>query len=193
MYSEFEIYHIYNQGNDRRVIFSEDENYTFFLSKLRKRFAGIAEILAYCLMPNHFHLMAKPTAFGVEASKSSVPGVDRKLFISNMSVAVQGLASGYAQSYNKMYGRSGSLFRQKTKAKPTGNINIETGLLIEPSYTRNCFDYVHLNPVEANFVNHPSEWQFTSYHEYGGWTNGDNICNVELGLRLLSLNQADFK
>jgi putative transposase len=187
------IYHIYNQGNNRRVIFQNEENYAFFLQKLQKRFEGVAKVLAYCLMPNHFHLMVKPTASGVEASKSSVPRAERKLFISNLSVAIQGLTSGYAQAYNKMYGRSGSLFRQKTKAKQTGVILPETEQLIDLSHTLSCFHYIHLNPVKANFVNHPSEWQFTSFHEYGDWTNNDNICNVALGLKLLKLNEADFR
>lgn len=193
MYSELGIYHIYNQGNDRRVIFQNEENYAFSLQKLQKRFQGVAEILAYCLMPNHFHLMIKPTAFGVEASKSSVPNAERKLFISTLSVAIQGLTSGYAQAYNKMYSRSGSLFRQKTKTKQTGVLSSETGLLVDLSYTLRCFHYIHNNPVDANFTKHPSEWQFTSFHEYGGWTNNDNICNVALGLKLLNLKEADFR
>ncbi|MDD2199404.1 MAG: hypothetical protein PHE08_06735, partial [Bacteroidales bacterium] len=51
------IYHIYNQGNNRRRIFLIRENYLFFLKKIETYILPYADILAYCLMPNHFHLM----------------------------------------------------------------------------------------------------------------------------------------
>jgi len=52
------IYHIYNQGNNRQKIFFERENYLFFLKKIKTHVVPYADILAWCLMPNHFHLMA---------------------------------------------------------------------------------------------------------------------------------------
>ena len=51
------IYHIYNQGNNRQKIFFRDANYLYFLNKIRKHILPHADILAWCLMPNHFHLM----------------------------------------------------------------------------------------------------------------------------------------
>ena len=51
------IYHIFNQGNNRQKIFLERENYLFFLRKIHKHVLPFADILAWCLMPNHFHLM----------------------------------------------------------------------------------------------------------------------------------------
>lgn len=51
------LYHIYNQGNNRHKIFLERENYLFFLRKIHKHVLPFADILAWCLMPNHFHLM----------------------------------------------------------------------------------------------------------------------------------------
>jgi len=51
------IYHIYNQGNNRCKIFFKPENYHYFLQKIEAHILPFAEILAYCLMPNHFHLM----------------------------------------------------------------------------------------------------------------------------------------
>jgi len=51
------IYHIYNQGNNRQRIFFKRENYLFFLEKIKNHVLPYADILAYCLMPNHFHLM----------------------------------------------------------------------------------------------------------------------------------------
>ncbi|MDA3906105.1 MAG: hypothetical protein PF484_08515 [Bacteroidales bacterium] len=51
------IYHIYNQGNNRQKIFVERENYLFFLRKLRTYILPYADVLVWCLMPNHFHIM----------------------------------------------------------------------------------------------------------------------------------------
>ena len=51
------IYHIYNQGNNRQGIFFHRDNYLFFLKKMRTHLFPFGDILAYCLMPNHFHWM----------------------------------------------------------------------------------------------------------------------------------------
>jgi len=51
------LYHIYNQGNNRQKIFLDRESYLFFLRKIHKHILPFADILAWCLMPNHFHLM----------------------------------------------------------------------------------------------------------------------------------------
>jgi putative transposase len=51
------LYHIYNQGNNRRRIFFTRSNYVFFKEKLRTHITPYADIIAWCLLPNHFHLM----------------------------------------------------------------------------------------------------------------------------------------
>jgi len=51
------IYHIYNQGNNRQKIFYGERNYVFFVEKIRRHILPYADVLAWCLMPNHFHLM----------------------------------------------------------------------------------------------------------------------------------------
>ncbi|MBE9488697.1 MAG: transposase [Bacteroidetes bacterium] len=51
------LYHIYNQGNNQREIFFKRENYLFFLKKIETYILPYTDILAWCLMPNHFHLM----------------------------------------------------------------------------------------------------------------------------------------
>jgi len=51
------IFHIYNQGNNRAKIFFSERNYLFFVEKIRRHILPYADVLAWCLMPNHFHLM----------------------------------------------------------------------------------------------------------------------------------------
>ena len=52
-----QLYHIFNQGNNNQNIFFERDSYLFFLQKLRTYFLPYADVFAWCLMPNHFHLM----------------------------------------------------------------------------------------------------------------------------------------
>lgn len=51
------LYHIYNRGNNRQTIFFSRENYLYFLTKVKKYIYPNADILAWCLMPNHFHFL----------------------------------------------------------------------------------------------------------------------------------------
>ena len=56
-FAEGNIYHVYNRGNNSQTVFFDHENYMFFLEKIRTHILPHADILAWCLMPNHFHLM----------------------------------------------------------------------------------------------------------------------------------------
>jgi putative transposase len=57
LFEKENLYHIFNQGNNRQKIFFSQENYLFFLRKMKTHILPYADILAWCLMPNHFHLM----------------------------------------------------------------------------------------------------------------------------------------
>jgi len=52
-----EFYHIYNRGNNKQRIFFNDDNYLFFLKKVRTQLSSISKIISYYFMPNHFHLI----------------------------------------------------------------------------------------------------------------------------------------
>lgn len=52
-------YHIYNRGINGEIIFKTARNYQFFLNKIKENLVGVCDIYAYCLMPNHFHLLVK--------------------------------------------------------------------------------------------------------------------------------------
>jgi len=66
------LYHIYNQGNNKQNIFFFKENYLFFLRKIRTFILPYADILSWCLTPNHFHLMVlvNEVELVVDSSKS---------------------------------------------------------------------------------------------------------------------------
>lgn len=184
------LYHIYNQGNNRQSIFFGRENYIFFLEKIRMHMLPFGDILAYCLMPNHFHIMMKVNSVELDAkvftqyatthqvtqSHLMSSGSKRTL---NMSVAI--MLRSYTRAINKQNDWSGSLFRQKTKAECLTQIkgitpsfyNTNQGTKIhlprlETEYPQNCFNYIHQNPVKAGIVNRPGEWEFSSYLDYFG-------------------------
>lgn len=140
-----EFYHIYNRGNDKREIFHNDVDHTRFqvLLYLCNNIKGIhlgdyrsssisnkelfnlpreetlVDIGAYCLMPNHFHLLIKEKIEG------------------GTSLFMQKLSTAYTMYYNKKYNKTGSLFGGRFKAK-----HIDSD-----QYLKYQYSYIHLNPV----------------------------------------------
>jgi len=170
------IFHIYNRSNNRNTLFHEDENYQFFVAKMLRQLRGACHILAYCVMPNHFHIMLIPKHtlrdnFTLDEEYHDVMPTPE------LSEAIKRLLMGFTKSYNGLYGLTGSRFQQHTKCK------YHSGGLKEG------MNYVHFNPSEAGLVNHPSEWQFSSFNEYDlNWPAHQCHCDVELGRALLMLH-----
>ncbi len=133
------IYHVYNRGVDRQRIFYSERNMTFFLIHLAKYFAKEkVSLYAYCLMPNHYHLLIKITQ----------PEFGRKV--------MQPLMTSYAKAINRQQNRVGPLFQGsfRTKMMPSYEVTIYAS------------KYIHLNPVKAKLVNHPRDWAYSSYRDY---------------------------
>ena len=59
-------YHIYNRGNEKQTIFFAEKNYLFFLQKVKYEWLRYADVLAYCIMPNHFHFIIVPSLDGCQ-------------------------------------------------------------------------------------------------------------------------------
>jgi|AntRauTorckE6833_2_1112554.scaffolds.fasta_scaffold05346_5 putative transposase len=138
-----EFYHIYNRGVDKRIIYKDLQGYTRFtellyvantpkptdLRVIRRRHENLYEwdrgdplvaIGAYCLMPNHFHILLTP------------------LQENGVSTFINKLSTSYAMYFNKKHKRSGALFEGKFKAK-----HVESD-----EYLKYLFSYIHLNPVK---------------------------------------------
>ena len=157
------IYHLYNQGNNRELIFFRRENYHYFLRKVAAHILPYADLLAWCLMPNHFHLM-------IAIQKMNEP------YQLNNSIAV--MLRSYTRAINIQEKRTGALFREGTKAEFLDSI--ESGKLkrenrsvqsdrVTPShpvteeYLHTCFNYIMNNPVKAGLVTQISDWEFSSF------------------------------
>lgn len=189
------LYHIYNQGNNRQDIFFERDNYLFFLRKVRIHFLPYCDILAYCLMPNHFHFMVRVKTYDDaigSATPSRAPNLNPNFNPSdfNKSIGIQ-LAS-YTRAINNRFGKSGSLFRNKTKASCISCSNdlspafyqTSLGTLLKncdslQQYPQVCFNYIHQNPVKAKLVKNMEDWEFSSARDYLGLRKG-NLVNIKL-------------
>ena len=170
-------YHIYNQGNNRQQIFFEPENYLYFLGKIRKGFLPYCDILAWCLMPNHFHFLVKIHEEYVH--ENAIQNKEKVVNPLNRQIGI--IQSSYTKGINNRFSRSGSLFRQKTKAK---NLTEQDRDKMDTAV--NCFFYIHQNPVKAGLVEKMEDWTFSSFKDYAGMRKGD-LCNKKLANDLFKL------
>lgn len=133
-------YHIFNRGLEKKVIFKQDKDYNKLLDKLSQLLVeGDWIIYAYCLLPNHFHLL-------VEEKKLPIAKLMGRLFTS------------YGVYFNKKYKRQGPLFGDRFKSK----------LIQKDSYFLEVSRYIHFNPVKANLVKDPQDYPYSSLREYSG-------------------------
>ncbi len=170
-------YHIYNRGTDKREIFLNDSDYSRFIALLYicnntkpvhiqwftqerpldeifniQRENILIDIGAYCLMPNHLHLLVK------EKEGNGISQFMKKL------------STAYAMYFNKKYERSGNLFQGRFKAE----------LANTDEYLKYLFSYIHLNPIkllepdwkekgikdEKCAINFLNNYQWSSYRFY---------------------------
>ncbi|OHA95026.1 MAG: hypothetical protein A3C62_01195 [Candidatus Zambryskibacteria bacterium RIFCSPHIGHO2_02_FULL_39_16] len=138
-----EYYHLYNRGNSKQKIFLDEADHNRFLkllflcnSKLNINFRNVIDVTkdvlvferretlvdigAFCLMPNHFHLLLREKEDG------------------NISLFMKKLLTAYVMYFNKKYERTGSLFEGKFKSEHVG----------EDNYLKYLFSYIHLNPIK---------------------------------------------
>jgi REP element-mobilizing transposase RayT len=137
-------YHIYNRGNNHQAIFFERENYLYFLRLVRQHLTSNGvDVVAYCLMPNHYHFLVY-------------------LRDETLSDAMKSLSLSYTKAINQRFNRVGVLFQGRFQT-----IHID-----RTDYLVNLSRYIHLNPVKAGLVQQAEEWEFSSYLEYAGLRRG---------------------
>ena len=172
-----ETYHLYNRGTEKRTIFTSKSDYERFLALLYLSNVAkpvhisnhqgstlmdllaiphdrepLVDILAYCLMPNHFHLLVREGGEG------------------NISRFMQKLLTGYTMYFNTRRERSGALMQGTFKASHADT----------ERYFKYLFSYIHLNPIkliepawqEAGIHDHKkaaaylAQYRYSSYSDY---------------------------
>jgi len=200
-----ELYHIYNRGNNRDRVFYNHGNYLFFLKKMNTYISPYADIIAWCLMPNHFHIMVFVNEVELIPSNDLIQTnninpltvVSERVSIKkrslNQSIGI--MLRSYTNAIHKQEGRTGALFQEETKAiLLADNISYVSsffpsafGTIItayqddDKSYAERCFNYIHRNPVSSNLVKRAEDWEFSSYRDYMGIRNG-KLINKEKGM-----------
>jgi REP element-mobilizing transposase RayT len=133
-------YHIFNRAAASRLIFKEDRDYRFFMYKIsqfKKKYD--IEILVYCVMPNHFHLLLR---------SDHNP--------QNISKFMKSLQQSYAQYFNRKYNHKGHVFESRFTHKP-----IETNADLA-----RVKRYILNNPVRKGFVKKYYEWPYYWINPY---------------------------
>lgn len=176
-----EYYHVFNRGVEKRTIFNDERDYQRFLEIMayyrdptpmisfsqrhRIQFqelelhqkqvrpeTRLVEVIAFCLMPNHFHLLVR---VNVE---------------NGLQNWIRLVSNSYAHSYNIRWNRVGPLFQGPYKLV---HMNSNDQLL-------HLSRYIHLNPVVARLIDSPNNWQWSSMRHYVGldqidWLNPNII------------------
>ncbi|MEI6820310.1 MAG: transposase [Bacteroidota bacterium] len=169
-------YHVYNRSNEQ--LFFNRENYLFFIRKIRKHILPFSDILAYCLMPNHFHLL-------ITAKKEAEELLDENNQYRTQTLAksIGTMLSSYTRAINIQQNRKGSLFAHQTKAK---QLNYHKN-----DYSKDCFFYIHQNPYVAKLVKRLEDWEFSSFNDYIGKRNG-SLVNKELAYEIVNFDKNDL-
>lgn len=180
-------FHIYNRGVNKQNIFYDKEDIKFFLWRFKENLfpsqiltpdgnhlgnahtpyvrkflpEGAFDLVCYCLMPNHFHLLIK--------QNTELP----------VSKLVLKVCTSYSKFFNKRHERVGPLFQDSFKA-----VNIETG-----EYLKWLSAYIHNNPRTSGMIENLQDYPWSSYPDYIGIRNG-TLCSKDIVLnQYSSLNE----
>jgi len=186
-HAEGEYYHLYNRGTDKREIFTDNHDHNRFMTllylcnsnqtvnidhELRKgltfpelfeieKRAPLVSIGAYCLMPNHFHILVR------EEREGGIP-----LFMRKLSTA-------YTMYFNVKHSRNGALFQGTYRSKHVAG----------DEYLKYLFAYIHLNPVKlidptwkengivdrGNAKRYLEGYRYSSYGDYRGTARKEGV------------------
>ena len=140
-------YHIMIRGNERKDIFIDEQDKTYFIEILKnKKVEDRYGLIAFCIMDNHAHLL-------LQEKEEDIANIMKRINIS------------YVFYFNKKYRRMGHLFQDRYKSE-----KIE-----DDSYLLMATRYIHKNPVKAGIVKKPEKYKWSSYRAYIG--KDDTLAN----------------
>lgn len=135
------IFHILNRGNGRQEVFHKDGDYHSFVCLIHDALQSFdVKLLAYCLMPNHFHALLQPET-GADISKF-----------------MQWLMTSHVRRYHQHYGTSGHIWQGRYKSF----------IVQEDHHLLTVVRYIEGNPVRADLVKSAKSWKWSSHRERMG-------------------------
>ncbi len=129
-------YHIIQRGNQKQNVFRENvdfERYLQILLHYKKKYNF--KLYAYCIMPNHIHLI-------VEVKE-----------VNDLAKIMQGVALTYTLWFNKKYAKVGHLWQGRFKST----------VIQKDRYLINCLNYIEYNPLRANLISSPLDYMWSSW------------------------------
>ncbi len=149
---EDKFYHIYNRGNNGEKLFYTEANYKFFLKKYDECLSNYLETYAFCLLPNHFHLLVKVTSRENVSHLNNVKHLKADE-LDQLSKAFKQMFTSYAKAINKQENRHGSLFEKPFKRIEITSVNYLTNLVF----------YIHANPQLHGIIDNFKMYRWSSY------------------------------
>lgn len=142
--------HYYNRGVNKEAIFFSPLQYEYLIQTLYRFLPNYhLQLIAYCLMPNHYHILLKHN--------------DHK----EGSKYIQRVFNTYTQAVNHQVSRVGTLFQGSVKKR----------FVEDDGYLATVIIYIHLNPVKSGLCNKPEQWLYSDYLEWIGLKS--TIRNIE--------------
>ena len=132
------VYHILNRGNEKQKVFYKDKDYEAFIhlmKEAKERYS--VKLFAYCLMPNHFHMVVKP------------------IYGKDLSRYMQWLMTSHVRRYHSHYGTTGHVWQGRFKSF----------IVQEDNHLITVLRYVEGNPVRAGLTSSSRDWVWSSHRE----------------------------
>jgi len=147
-------YHVWNHAVGSELLFRNDDNYRFFLTRYAHYIAPVVHTHAYCLMPNHFHFLIyipEEEQLCRFAETEGLPFNGAHRFVMQR---FSNLCNSYVKAFNKQRDRRGALLEDYLKRQAVNAAR----------YYANLMPYIHNNPVKDGFVKQPEDWIYSSFN-----------------------------
>jgi putative transposase len=138
VYIDYACYHLITRGNQKQTVFLDEydfEKYITILKKAKKKYD--ISLYAYCLMPNHVHLLVEPVS------------------ARDISKFMHWVNRGFTAYFNTKYNKVGHLWQGRFRSKP----------LLKGLYLLQCAEYIETNPIRAGIVDNISKYKWSSIAE----------------------------
>lgn len=160
-----EKYHIVSRATGNEILFTEPENYRFFLQRFERYISPLADVFAYALLPNHFHFLVEIKPYDVlyelYKNKKNYPKAIQYNIIENdnwqpefVMQHFSNMLNSYTKSFNEKYNRKGSLFMDYLR-----RVHIKT----TEQLLATVF-YIHKNPVHHGLCKNMKDWKWSSFN-----------------------------
>jgi REP element-mobilizing transposase RayT len=155
------VYHVYNRAVGKDKLFINNVDYYNFIFKLRSYILPFIDLYAYCLIPNHFHLLLHTKDEKVYSRILYVSDYEKQVILNRLELikqigrAFSNFFNSYAKTFNLIHNRSGKLFEL-----PYRRIRVD-----DERYFSLLIRYIHFNPVHHGVSNDIESWKFSSYHD----------------------------